>query len=436
MNNTAQCFETLISPIHSQEFFDFYWERQHLHLERNQPGLYDSLFSLRDVDRWILATKTMDEPDGILVTPPEGSGVSVQRYRTGELPVEVAYEAFANGNSLVLNRLESTWQPLSRLTEMLGEVFCARVGVNAYLTPVGSKTFPVHIDNHDVFILQVYGEKVWRLHQFEHLPIYSLEYKQDLKLPSYWSKPGTSPLLAELRLRPGDLLYIPRGMPHCAFAKDAPSLHLTASINPFYWTDFLKAAVEQACFAVPILRRALPPRFVSDPEVREAMRQDFSAVLQSFNQKVSFDETLGVIMRRRIRLQGYPQDGHMAQLLCLQEITIDSQLERRPGILCMVESSDQHDTCRIRFGASYVRGPGRLRAAMEFVRDHERFQVSELPGLDDPGKLVLARRLVRTGLLRLANERVNTPALSASTQDDCPSLPLERGAHSPVADRG
>jgi hypothetical protein len=178
---------------------------------------------------------------------------------------------------------------------------------------------------------------------------------------------------------------------------------LTASINPLYWTDFFKAAVEQACFDVPLLRRALPPRFVSDPEAREAMRLDFSAALALFNEKVSFEETLGVVTRRRIRLQGFPQDGHMAELLRLEEVAIDSPVERRRGLLCAVEVFERQGTCRIRFGPSSVRGPIRLRSALEFVRDHERFRVSELPELDDASRVVLARRLLRAGLLRFAS---------------------------------
>jgi hypothetical protein len=41
---------------------------------------------------------------------------------------------------------------------------------------------------------------------------------------------------------------------------------------------------------------------------------------------------------------------------------------------------------------------------MEFVRDHERFRVGDLaPWLDDTSRLVVARRLVREGLLRIAS---------------------------------
>ncbi|HEX3125714.1 MAG TPA: cupin domain-containing protein [Thermoanaerobaculia bacterium] len=335
------------------------------------------------------------------MVPPAGSEVSLQRYRSGELAIDKAYEAVSDGYSLILNQLEKTWPPLAPLVTMLGEVFCARIGVNAYLTPVGSKAFPVHVDNQDGFILQVYGEKVWQLYELQHLPVpsQSLEYKEDLDIPPLWDNLGKSRKLTELSLRAGDILYIPRGMPHCAVARDAPSLHLTVSLSALYWLDFFKAAVEQASFAVHALRRAVPPRFVSDPGIHETMRSEFDALLGSFQAEASFEATLAAVMRRRIRVQGYPQDGHLPQLLSLGELTQESLLERRSGLLCMVDCA-QEGTCRIRFGGGYVQGPARLRQTFEFVRDHPRFRVAELPGLDAGGRIILARRLVRLGLLR------------------------------------
>jgi hypothetical protein len=46
--------------------------------------------------------------------------------------------------------------------------------------------------------------------------------------------------------------------------------------------------------------------------------------------------------------------------------------------------------------------PLRLREPMSFVRDRTSFCPDDLPGLVDPeSRLVLARRLVREGLLRV-----------------------------------
>jgi ribosomal protein L16 Arg81 hydroxylase len=393
--------ETLLSPVTPQEFISDYWEKRFLYLPRDERGRFEDLFSLRDVDHWLRSTRS-GMPDSVLTTPPEGAENGAQRYRPQDVAVDDIYDAFAKGHSVVLNYLEDSWPPLFDLVRSLGHSFCAAIGVNMYLTPKGSKTFSLHTDDHDVFVLQVQGEKAWRLHKLRNLGVMRLDYKKELAFTPDWGHSRLEgELLAELTLRPGDVLYIPRGMPHCAVAKDATSLHLTISITPLYWMDFLKAAVEQATVQSPELRRALPPGFVEGPDAAESMRRQFDKVFQVFQENLSFDATLGVVTRNRVRAQGFPQDGHFAQLNELAGLDVDSVLERREGILCAVDHYEDKFS-NIRFGARHVRGPARLREAFDFIRDHARFKVSDLPGLDDQSRVVIARRLIREGLLRFA----------------------------------
>lgn len=404
MSRLAVALEDLIAPLDLDGFFERYWEEDRLHVHRNQSGFYNHLFSLSDVDRWLMSTRDGD-PDSILIAPPEGTVGGSKKYRPGEISIDEVYDLFSRGYSIVLNGLERNWHPMSPLIGALGNIFCADIGINVYLTPEGSRTFSVHIDDHDVFVLQVYGAKDWRLHEFEHLPNRRLDYRKDLDFPGYWHRPEDSPLLEEMRLSEGDLLYIPRGMPHCAVAKDMTSLHITVSINGYYWTDLLKAALEQSCFDAPLLRKTLPPRFVSDPAIRQGMRDDFKAALAAFQDIASFDDALKVMMRRRVRAQDYPRDGHLTQLVRLKEVTVESEVKRRDGILCMVEHSDEYSSSTIRFGKAHIRGPRKLLRALEFIRDNERFKVGTLPGLDDKSKVVLTRRLIREGMLRLVDSQ-------------------------------
>ena len=113
---------------------------------------------------------------------------------------------------------------------------------------------------------------------------------------------------------------------------------------------------------------------------------------------------MDVLTRNRVRIHGYPQDGHFAQLDALMNLGLDSELERRAGILCTVHHFEDKFS-NIRFGTQHVRGPARLRHAFEFIRDTDRFRVLEIPGLDDQSRLVIARRLIREGLLRFAEPR-------------------------------
>lgn len=418
MIEDCSSLDDLLQPTPVAEFIRDYWEQEYLYVPRNREGHFDCLFSIDDVDRWLSSTRSGD-PDSVLVTPPEGADsgkpdAGMRRYRPRDVPIDHLYEVFAKGHSLVLNHLEDSWVPVSSLVRMLARNFCANVGVNVYLTPRGARTFPIHIDDHDVFVLQVYGEKLWQLHERNQLPVMRLEYGKDLLFPADW-KPSNlnAPMVAELLLRPGDVLYIPRGMPHCAVTKDKPSLHLTLSITPLYWTDFLKIAVEQACLSVPELRRALPPGFINDPEAPEAMSEVFKRAISLFNEHASFDATFETARRNCVRSLGFPPDGHFSQLSGLSEITVDSEVAMRENILCSVEiSADQ--ASNIRFGTRHVRGPKHLLRAMMYIRDQKRFRIGELPGLDDQSKLVLIRRLIKEGLLRVTTStRVAAAKLEA-----------------------
>jgi hypothetical protein len=414
MKRALSSLEALISPLTTEDFFLNYWESNFLYLSRNDRRLFEGLFSLDDVDRWLRATRS-GVADSVMTTPPEGSAGGVQRFRPQDVQIDQIYESFTKGHSLVLNYLEDSWPPLFDLVEALGKAFAANIGVNMYLTPKGSKTFSLHTDDHDVFVLQVQGEKSWRLHELRNLSVMRLDYKQDLAFTPEWGDSrleGT--LLTEQTLRPGDLLYVPRGMPHCAVAQDSTSLHLTISITPLYWIDFIKAAVEQASVHATALRRTLPMGFVEQAEVVEAMRREFSGVLRKFEENFSFDETVNVLKRNRVRIQGYPRDGHFAQLNALDNLTLDSALERREGVLCMVHHFEDKFS-NIRFGTRHVRGPARLRQAFEFICDTERFRVSEIPGLDAQSQLVLARRLIREGLLRFSEARPSRLEVVART---------------------
>lgn len=402
-------FEDLITPVTPKEFFAEYWEAKFLHVQQNQQERFRELFSLHDVDRWMMSVRS-GLSDSILLTPPQGSEGGVERYRPQDSRVDHVYTSFAKGHSVVLNYLEDSWPPLAPMVHTLGKAFDAQVGVNVYLTPKGSRTFPVHVDDHDVFVLQVEGEKLWRLHELKQNPVMRLDYKEDLSFTREWGKERLdTPLIAELTLKPGDVLYVPRGMPHCAVARNSTSLHLTVSITPLYWFDFLKAAVEQAVVHASQLRRSLPPGFVGRPGSAEEMRALFAEAMQAFQEHASFNQTLEVVKRNRVRKHGFTSDGHFAHLNELEQLSLESKVEKRENLPCVVEHS-KYGFANIRFGTRHVRGPERLVPAMNFIRDQESFRVSDLPGLDGQSQLVLVRRLIREGLLRFAEAKADSQA--------------------------
>ena len=89
-------------------------------------------------------------------------------------------------------------------------------------------------------------------------------------------------------------------------------------------------------------------------------------------------------------------DGQLDELRALDELDVDTPLERRATVIADLDGT------RLHFEGKWLRFPDRLRAELEFLIEADGpFTAADLPGtLDDAGRLVLVRRLVRAGFLR------------------------------------
>lgn len=117
-------------------------------------------------------------------------------------PAEV--ELFLSmGASLVGNDIERIAPALRAVSDALGDRFAALANANVYASFAGVQGFATHYDLHDVFALQCEGTKAWR--------IYANRAENPL-----------APLAMTVTLRPGDVLYLPRGVFHDALATEGP----------------------------------------------------------------------------------------------------------------------------------------------------------------------------------------------------------------------
>ena len=66
---------------------------------------------------------------------------------------------FEDGATIVLQGLHLNWQPLAEFCRSLEAELGHPAQANAYFTPRSAQGLPVHHDTHDVFSLQVAGEK-------------------------------------------------------------------------------------------------------------------------------------------------------------------------------------------------------------------------------------------------------------------------------------
>lgn len=93
-------------------------------------------------------------PEGAAPAPPEPAVAE---------PAAV-WRRFGEGCSVRLLHPQRHCDPLYRLLARLEAHLRCAVGCNAYLTPPGAQGFAPHWDDIDAFVLQVEGEKRWRLY--------------------------------------------------------------------------------------------------------------------------------------------------------------------------------------------------------------------------------------------------------------------------------
>ncbi|MET0694514.1 MAG: cupin domain-containing protein, partial [Propionibacteriaceae bacterium] len=106
------------------------------------------------------------------------------------------------------------------------------VQANAYVTPPQNQGFSNHYDVHDVFVLQIEGEKKWTI----HAPVLESPLRDQPwsdRKAAVEKRAQETPLL-ETVLRPGDCLYLPRGFLHAAEALGGVTTHLTIGVH--VWT--------------------------------------------------------------------------------------------------------------------------------------------------------------------------------------------------------
>lgn len=162
-------------------------------------------------------------------------------------------EMMALGATLVLDGVEDALGDLRALCGMLGRQFAAKSGVNVYASQAGVQGFASHCDPHEVFAIQCQGEKTWR--------IYANRADRPMAAPLDGNQAEIErtkgQLLMEVRMRPGDVLYIPRGFYHDALAQSDPSLHLTFGVQPLYGLGLLDL-IRDAAADMSIMRSYLP----------------------------------------------------------------------------------------------------------------------------------------------------------------------------------
>jgi ribosomal protein L16 Arg81 hydroxylase len=389
----------LLWPIEPETFFRDSWEKQPLAVSRNDPTWYHGLFSRRDVDSVIAYTRPRFlgpdnfKPDG----PPRINfvrGSLTEHTPVGYYPdLPDVHRAFAQGKTLVLDAMHHRWLAVAAMCRHLEAFFGCPVQTNLYLTPPGAQGFAAHFDTHEVFVLQIDGDKHWRFYGVARdLPLardQAAIQKDKLGRPTQ-----------EVFLKPGDLLYMPRGHVHEAFTSDRASLHLTVGVMVFRWLDLLEQALHDTAANDVRFRQSLPLGLLCRDVTPRAVNEKFHELLQVFAGSAALKDAVGAMAETFVgRLAALPQDYFAID--DPDRINPDTVLERAPGVICRVVQKGDKVTLHAPGGG--IDGPLKIAQALHYIARTERFAPRALPDdLTENAKLVLVRRLVREKVLKIA----------------------------------
>ena len=212
----------ILQPYSIDRFLSENWTKQGIVIPGERPDKFQHLFSWQHLNH-LLNFHKLDDLRLVL--------------NHKELPCSNPREwvkQCKKGASLVISYANNHVPELANLTwAMEQEMGNNSTHTNIYCSWPSCQAFKSHYDTHEVFIMQIDGQKEWFV--FED----TVKHPQRDEKSKDQKPPEGTPYI-HCVLKPGDLLYIPRGHWHYAIAREQPSLHVTLGIRCLTGRDILE----------------------------------------------------------------------------------------------------------------------------------------------------------------------------------------------------
>jgi hypothetical protein len=376
-----------------EHFVDHHWGRQPLvatlsaRSGSGEPDLFEDVLALEALDELVACGARL--PTVRMVA--DGSPLPPSRFcstiRLGgqELddvvdPVKVVAR-FAEGATLVMQSLHRTSSTVGAFVTRLQDEISHPVQANAYLTPPDAAGLAEHGDLHDVIALQLHGSKRWWIDG-----------------------------LGDVTMRRGDVLYVPRGVRHRADTATETSLHLTIGILRVTYRQVidrvLRARAERLDDPLPLGYR--------HRDHRDELERGLDAALDDVLDLIGAVDLSEVADHEQSRRLTRPTGaGRISSIVHVDELDldavirwvnpeplawavdeIDGQLSHWDGLRCHDRWSPP-ERISVHLGDRTLTMPLGALEALRRLSDGSRIRVGDLPGLDEPSRIVLAKRLVR-----------------------------------------
>lgn len=252
--------ETLLAPIGTDIFLRDYFGKKPLHVEGTPDRVTDIMSAA--MLNGLINTASIWTPSSLRMVLdrkpiPEADYCSPALSQTGTRIMRPDPEKvgawIGKGASLVLNDVDDLNGGMKAVSNALQAMTGGKVQGNLYFSRKERQAFSPHFDTHDVFALHCAGEKVWRIYRTKEP--WPIAHPACQKTNEAMDR-DKGELLMEVTLKPGDLLYLPRGQYHDALAATDGVIHiafgLTLPIGMDLWPLLIDAAVREEAFRLPL----------------------------------------------------------------------------------------------------------------------------------------------------------------------------------------
>lgn len=209
------------------------------------------------------------------------------------------------GASVVMNDVDSLTPGLAAISTALEGAGFGKAQANIYISWQSHKAFQAHYDTHDVWAVQVEGEKSWNV--WEGRAEWPIAHPLFRSQPQDHHERAKGALREKVLLRKGDILYLPRGWYHDALAEAPASVHVAYGVHAPLGMDVLNILMERALYDAEF-RKPLPHQDGS-AAARHALTQRAALLgqrLQDFSRDPKVLEILaGFVRDYRFQRGGY-----------------------------------------------------------------------------------------------------------------------------------
>lgn len=379
---------SLLAPVDADTFFREYHEKKALIAQRADPERYRGLLSIERIDD-IIANQALqsDALDMARTEPPVRREDFV--FENGNIDRGGVANQYRLGATIILPQLHNSDPVLGEFCRAMEALFSCHVQTNIYLTPPNNQGFKTHYDDHDVFVLQISGEKQWRL--------YDTPVENPYRGEGF--RPGQHPVgepVEEFVLKAGECVYVPRGMMHDASTHgEEPSLHITLGLIVKTWADLMLEAVSEVALRHSAFRRALPAGFARPEFDRGEAERHFQTLLNVLVREADIDGAMDLFTDNFIRSRMPYTRGAISDMALPN--APEQTFRLRPYVPWRL-AGDGEDVVVVTSGGE-VRFPAAAEAGLHRLLDGEDINRDSFGELDDDAALETIGKLHAFGLV-------------------------------------